>query len=123
MQNSPNPATLSGAALAYVGDAVWELAVRRRLVLSGAAQPAEAALSYVTAAAQSDAVERLLPLLSEEETDIYRRGRNSVCGNVPRRATVAQYRRATGLESLFGFLYLSGQEARIQALCAAAMEL
>ena len=107
---------LSTAALAYLGDAVWEVEIRRRLVCRGVSQPSEKALAYVTAGAQSDAVEKLLEHLTEEEEAIYRRGRNSVHGNVPKSATVAQYRRATGLEALFGYLELSGQRGRIAQL-------
>jgi len=113
-------AAVSAAALAYLGDSVWEVLIRRRLVLSGIAQPSEAALAYVTAAAQSDAVERLMPHLTEEEEDAYRRGRNSVHGNVPKRATVAQYRRATGLEALFGYLELCGSAERMDELITLA---
>ena len=108
--------TASAASLAYLGDAVWEVQVRLRLVRSGSVRPSEESLAYVTAAAQSDAVERLLPHLTEEEAAAYRRGRNSVHGNVPKRATVAQYRRATGLEALFGYLALSGRADRIAQL-------
>ena len=117
-QNSA--AVVSAAALAYLGDSVWEVLIRRRLVLSGITQPSEAALAYVTAAAQSDAVERLMPHLTEEEEDAYRRGRNSVHGNVPKRATVAQYRRATGLEALFGYLELCGSAERMDELITLA---
>lgn len=111
---------MSAAALAYLGDAVWERQVRRKLVLAGVPRPSEAALAYVTAKAQSDALEAILPLLTEEEADVYRRGRNTVHANVPHAATPAQYRRATGLETLFGWLDLRGEEERIGVLFAAA---
>ncbi len=107
---------VSAASLAYLGDAVLEVLVRSRLVTSGAAHPSESSLAYVTAAAQSDAAERILPLLSEEEEAQYRRGRNCVHANVPKKATVAQYRRATGFEALFGYLHLIGAEERIREL-------
>lgn len=119
-ETTQKPAALSAAGLAYLGDAVWEMYIRRRLVLSGISRPSEASLRYVTAEAQSDAVERLLPHLTEEEADAYRRGRNSGHGNVPKHAAVAQYRRATGLEALFGFLDLSGRTARIEELISLA---
>ena len=112
--------TASAASLAYLGDAVWEVQVRLRLVRSGSTRPSEDSLAYVTAEAQSDAAERLLPHLTEEEEDAYRRGRNCVHGNVPRHATVAQYRRATGLEALFGYLALCGRQNRIEELIALA---
>ncbi len=110
----------SAASLAYLGDAVLEVLVRRRVIADGAAHPSEAALAYVTAAAQSDAAERILPLLTEEEKAQYKRGRNCVHANVPKKATVAQYRRATGFEALFGYLYLLGESERIMYLFAAA---
>ncbi len=106
----------SSAQLAYLGDAVLEVMVRRQLVLTQAPHPSETALAYVTAAAQSDAVERILPHLTEEEEAVYRRARNSVHANVPKRATVAQYRRATGLEALFAYLHLTNNAERLDAL-------
>lgn len=112
--------TASAASLAYLGDAVWEVQVRLRLVRSGSTRPSEDSLAYVTAEAQSDAAERLMPHLTEEEEAAYRRGRNCVHGNVPRHATVAQYRRATGLEALFGYLALCGRQDRIEELMALA---
>ena len=112
--------TASAASLAYLGDAVWEVQIRLRLVRKGSRRPSEESLAYVTAEAQSDAAERLLPHLTEEEEDAYRRGRNCVHGNVPRHATVAQYRRATGLEALFGYLALCGRQNRIEELMALA---
>lgn len=108
--------TYSSAQLAYLGDAVLEVMVRRQLVLNHAPHPSETALAYVTAAAQSDAVERILPHLTEEEDAVYRRARNSVHANVPKRATVAQYRRATGLEALFAYLHLTNATERLEAL-------
>lgn len=116
----PPAASASAAQLAYLGDAVLELFVRRSLVLLGEPHPSEAALSYVTAPAQSDALERIQPMLSEEEALVYRRARNTVHANVPKRATVAQYRRATGLEALFGYLELQGDNTRMQQLFFAA---
>ena len=114
-----NPATLSTPSLAYLGDCVMELCVRTRLLQRGFSTSRDLnaeALNYVRAGAQADAVERILPALTEPEQAIYRRGRNSVHSNVPKRATVAQYRMATGLEVLFGYLYVTGQQARIDEL-------
>jgi len=112
--------SVSAAQLAYLGDAVLEVQVRRRIVADGVQKPSEAALAYVTAAAQSDALERILPLLTEDENDVYHRGRNCVHANVPKRATMAQYRRATGFEAVFGYLYLTGDTERIRVLFEAA---
>ena len=110
---------MSNAALAYYGDGVLELLVRERLVrqgLSTAAHLNAAARDYVTAPKQAEAMERLTPHLSEEEAGIYRRGRNNIHANVPKRATVGQYRAATGMECLFAALYLTGREVRAREL-------
>ena len=118
-----NIGELNGASLAYLGDAVLELLVRRYLVQSGEQNLGRLnrrADAYVCAAAQSRAIERILPLLNEEELAAFKRGRNTHSQTVPKSATVSEYRRATGMESLFGFLYLSGQIARTEALFSAA---
>lgn len=112
--------TLSPLALAFVGDGVYSLMVRERL-LSAANRPVNdlhrMAVSAVRAEAQAAAVERLLPLLTEEETAAYRRGRNA---HTVRSGT--DYHQATGLETLFGWLYLSGKLDRIRELFAVCME-
>ena len=111
--------TVSTAALAYFGDSVIELLVRRRLVAAGYSSSKSLnaeAKRFVTAPAQAAAMERLLPHLTQEEAAIFRRGRNVGHTNTPKSATVAEYRSATGMEALFGYLYLTGQEARAEAL-------
>ena len=111
--------TVSTAALAYLGDSVIELLARERLVGKGYSSSKALnahAKEFVTAGAQAQAMERLLPHLSEEEAAYFRRGRNIGHSNTPKNATVAQYRSATGMEVLFGYLYLTGQEARAEAL-------
>ena len=115
-----NPSFVSAANLAYLGDCVWELCVRETLVKTNIRQPSVTALDFVTAKIQSAAVERLLPHLTEAEEDQYRRGRNISHANIPKSATLAEYRRATGLETLFGWLWLNGDEARIRELFALA---
>ena len=100
-----------------------ELMVRELLVergISSAGKLNEAALTFVRASAQAAAAERILPLLNEEEERYYRRGRNSTHLNVPKSARPAEYRMATGLETLFGYLHLSGQTERARTLFAAA---
>lgn len=111
-----NPSLLSPANLAYLGDCVYELFVRERLVNEGTAHPSVDALGYVTAHVQAEAVNRILPLLTEEEEEIYRRGRNVSHINVPKSASQSEYRRATGLECLFGWLYLKGEHERLRSL-------
>lgn len=111
---------LSVPALAYLGDSVLELIVRRELVLrrglSTAGHLNRAALDYVRAGAQSEAAERILPHLTEEEVRWYKRGRNSGHLNIPKSASAAEYRRATGMEVLFAYLYLTEQIARMEDL-------
>ena len=107
-------------ALAYLGDSVLEVLVRTYLVtergLSTSAHLNKASLEFVRAAAQSEAVGRMEPYLSETEASVYRRGRNTGHGNVPKSASVAEYRRATGMEVLFGYLHLTGQTVRADYL-------
>jgi len=74
---------------------------------------------FVTAAKQSNAVENILPVLTETETEIYKRGRNAK-SRVPKSASAADYRRATGFECLFGYLYLSGDKHRLEELFGVA---
>ena len=107
-------------ALAYLGDGVLEVCVRTYLVaergLSTSAHLNHASLDFVRAAAQSEAMARLEPHLTETEASVYRRGRNMGHGNVPKSASVAEYRRATGMEVLFGYLSLTGQGERMDQL-------
>ena len=114
---------ISVPALAYLGDCVLELCVRKYLVEQGLSTSAHlnaAALDYVRAPVQAEAMKRILPLLSEEEERYFRRGRNLGHGNVPKRTTVSEYRAATGMETLFGYLHLTGQTDRINELFALA---
>ena len=106
---------LPTASLAYLGDAVLEILVRERLILDGNGDIHKRALSYVTAVAQSKAAEKLLSLLTEDEADVYKRGRNNT-HTAPKSATHAEYSRATGLECLFAYLYLAKNEGRIKEL-------
>ena len=107
---------IPAASLAYLGDAVLEVLVRESLVRRNAKNPSVESLMYVTAPKQSDAVERILPHLTEEEDSVFKRGRNCVHSGVPKHATPAQYRRATGLETLFAFLHLTGRKQRAEEL-------
>lgn len=114
---------ISTPALAYLGDCVLEMQVRELLVGKGLSKSGHLnseALRYVRASAQAQAMARILPLLSEEEERIYKRGRNSGHLNVPKSASQSEYRAATGMEVLFGYLHLSEQQTRIRELFAAA---
>ena len=113
------PNLVKTADLAYLGDAVIELWVRQRLLnkgVCGSGRLNKEALRYVKATAQSEAVKVLLPLLTDEELSVWKRGRNSHCGSVPKSAEVSQYRAATGLEVLCGWLRLKGEDDRIAFL-------
>jgi ribonuclease-3 family protein len=111
---------ISTSALAYLGDSVLEQCVRTYLVaergLSTSAHLNRASLDFVRASAQSEAMERMEPSLTEAEAAVFRRGRNMGHGNVPKSASVAEYRRATGMETLFGYLHLTGQAERVDYL-------
>ena len=102
-----------------MGDAVYSLLARTRL-LRQANRPVDrlhkAAAEQVRAGAQAEAYRKIEPLLTEQEAEIYRRGRNAHTGSQPKNASVAEYHSATGLEALFGWLYLSGETERIQEL-------
>ena len=118
--------TYSTASLAYLGDCVIELCVREHLVRSGISSSAKLnreALNYVRASAQANAMKNILPLLSEDEEAAFRRGRNIGHTNTPKSATVSEYRSATGMEALFGYLHLLGKQERIQELFKQAYQL
>ena len=122
----PSLNTYSTAALAYLGDCVLELCVRQHLVRAGVSSSAalnKKALEYVRAGAQAVAMKRILPHLTEEENAVFHRGRNIGHTNTPKSATVAEYRAATGMEALFGWLHLAGRQERIHELFALAYEL
>ena len=111
--------SLSSLGLAHLGDGVFEVMVRSWLILRGKAKAKDlhrSTVRYVAAPAQAAAVERLLPLLTPEEADVYRRGRNTAPHSVPKAASRAQYQAATGLEALFGWLYLQGRTERLNEL-------
>ena len=114
---------ISTPALAYLGDCVIELCVRSHLIdtgLSTSGHLNEAALGFVRASAQAEAMKRILPLLDETEEGYFRRGRNLGHSSVPKHATVSDYRIATGMETLFGYLHVAGKQERIEELFRAA---
>ena len=114
-----NPNLIPTLALAYLGDSVIELLVRDMLVTKGLCHPKDlnkASRDFVTLESQSNAVENILPMLTEEETAMFKRGRNSKPHSVPKHGDRIQYLRATGLEVLFGYLYKSGQTERMNEL-------
>ena len=116
---------MSALALAHIGDAVFELLVRTKLCLSGGTTNSrlhQETVAQVCAGAQAKLAERLQPFLTEQENAWYHRGRNAHPHAVPKNATPSQYAKATGVEALFGALYLRGEQERILQLFAAATE-
>ena len=116
---------ISMLGLAHIGDAVYELLTRTMLCSDGSRKATELhrkTVAIVNAPAQAKAAERLLPLLTEEEMCVFRRGRNAKVNSVPQKADISQYHAATGLEALFGWLYLQGRTERLGQLFAAIME-
>lgn len=111
--------------LAHIGDGVFELLVRTFLCTHGKGSNADLhklTVKFVAAPAQAIFADRIIPLLTQEELAVYKRGRNSHVHSVPKNATGGQYAKATGLEALFGALYLSGRQERIEELFAPVME-
>lgn len=111
--------TISPVTLAFVGDAVYSLWVREKLVLTADYRSADLqkhASAYVSAKGQSALVEKLLPLFTEEETEIFKRGRNAKKPSHAKNAAIADYNRSTGFEAVIGYLYLIGEYARMDEL-------
>ena len=110
---------ISMLGLAHVGDAVYELLYRSKLCTDGHTAVAEMhrmTVAFVRAEAQAEAAAKLLPVLTQEEASVYKRGRNAKVNSVPHNADIGQYHAATGLEALFGWLYLLGRTDRINEL-------
>lgn len=112
---------LSPLNLAFIGDCVYEMLVRETLV-ADANRPVNdlhrESVKYVSAKAQTEAFEKIKDLLTEEEAAIFKRGRNAKVGHSPKSATEGEYHCATGVEALFGYLYLTEQLDRIKELFA-----
>ncbi|MBE6827732.1 MAG: ribonuclease III [Ruminococcaceae bacterium] len=106
-------------SLAFLGDAVYSLMVRERLIKDSglsAGRLHKMSVESVNAAAQSEAMHRILPLLTEEENDVFRRARNSHPHHVPKNQETGDYHYATALEALFGYLYLEKKYDRLNEL-------
>ena len=116
---------ISSIGLAHLGDGVYELMVRERLVCQ-ANRPVnelhKQAVAMVRAEAQAAAMDAILPRLTEEEAAVFRRGRNANVHSIPAHASRAQYQQATALEALLGWLHLSGRHDRVEQLFAVMME-
>jgi len=111
--------SISNQGLAHIGDAVFELMVRTWLCTTGtstAKNMHNRAVSFVAAKAQACAAEKILPVLNDEESSIFKRGRNIRLTAVPKGSTHEEYHAATGMETLFGYLYLTGKSERLNEL-------
>lgn len=116
---------ISMLGLAHIGDSVYEILVRTMLCEQGHKTVNDLhkrTVSYVKAPAQSAAAARIFDSLTNEEKAVYKRGRNAKVNSVPKSAEISQYHAATGLEALFGWLYLRGSRERINELFAMITE-
>lgn len=116
---------VSSLGLAHLGDGVYELMVRTWVCTHGTARIKDLhkqTVAYVTAPAQARLAERIQPLLTQEEADVFRRGRNAAPHSIARSATRGQYQTATALEALFGWLWLQGRRDRLNLLFEAMMK-
>lgn len=117
--------TYSPLALAYIGDAVFDLVIRSAVVGRGNKRADllhRRTSQIVKARTQAEMIGRLLPVLTEEEKNIYRRGRNANSPTMAKNATVSDYRKATGFEALIGYLYLTDEFERILFLVTEGLE-
>lgn len=120
-----NIRAISSIGLAHIGDGVYELLVRTYLCAHGKATGKglhRATVDLVRAPEQARRAQRILPLLTETEQEVFRRGRNAHVHSIPQHASRAEYQQATALEALFGWLYLRGQRTRINELFVCMME-
>ncbi|WP_066301605.1 Mini-ribonuclease 3 [Bacillus sp. FJAT-29937] len=119
---------LNSLALAYMGDAVFEIYVRRHLIQNGQVRPNQLhreATHYVSAKAQSVIIHQLLDsdFLTEEEIAVVKRGRNAKSGSIPKNTDVQTYRYSTAFEALIGYLHLSGKEERMEEVILSAFRM
>ena len=115
----------SPLTLAFIGDGVYDLLVREHLVRQGNRPVGELnkmKVALVKCESQAKFIARLLPLLSEREEAVYRRGRNAAPKCTPKHGSVADYHNATGLEALFGYLFLNGEQERTRELFRIILE-
>ena len=116
---------LSPLSLSFIGDAVETLYVREELTKNSQAKAHRLhiqAAERINAAAQAREVDRVLPLLNEEEADVFRRARNAKNHTVPKHAAIGDYKKASALEAVWGYLYLTGQQERLLMLLAVGGE-
>ena len=117
--------TLNGLSLAFIGDAVYEILVREHLLEHGSLQVGKLhkmAVEMGRASFQANVFDFLEPIVSEEERGILHRGRNASATHIPKGANAIEYRKATGVESLFGWLYLEQKNERIREIFEIILE-
>jgi ribonuclease III family protein len=124
-QENVDPKQLNSLALAYVGDAIYEVYVRRHLIQSGKVKPNQLhreGTAYVSAKAQCKVLFRVIDekILTEEEQAVVMRGRNAKSGTVPKNTDVQTYHYSTAFEALMGYLYLSGRKDRLEEIIVKA---
>ena len=124
IEKAPNQ--YSPLALAYIGDGVYELYVRTRVIAENPDMPAhklhKETVKYVKAHAQSNSIHAMMDILSEDEVAVFKRGRNAKSPTVPKNANLTEYRHATGFEALLGYLYLSQKSERLDEIMKVAYE-
>ena len=121
-----NPTQLSALALAYIGDSVYEIYVRTRIITEHPDLPAHKlhlqSVKYVKAHSQSNSIHAIMDMLTEEETAVFKRGRNAKSPTVPKNADLGEYRHATGFEALLGWLYLMERKDRLNEIMQSAYD-
>lgn len=126
MENRKKASQYSPLVLAYIGDSVYEVYVRTRVIEEHSDMPAyklhRLTVQYVKAHAQSDSMIEIEKILNEKEISVYKRGRNAKSATVPKNADLTDYRRATGFEALIGYLYLEQETDRLNEIMALAYE-
>ena len=121
-----NPNEYNSLVLAYIGDTLYDLYVRTRLISENENMSAHKlhvqAIKFVKAHGQSEAVKQIEKILTEPEMAAYKRGRNTKSFTVPKNADVGEYRRATGFEALLGWLYVSNMQQRLEEIMKISYE-
>lgn len=119
MDKNLDVTTMPSLSLAFIGDSVYEILVREHLCKAHVGKVGamnKLKVDMVCCKAQAEAVKKILPFLTEEEQGVFRRGRNVTVNSASKSSSLADYHAATGLEALFGYLYLSGRESRCREL-------
>lgn len=123
--DSVNPGELAPLILAHIGDAIYEVVIRTMVLSKGNRQIEKVhkeTIKYVNAKTQAEMADKMMPHMTDEELDIYKRGRNAKSSTKAKNASIADYRKATGFEALMGFLYLKGETKRMLELIEEGMK-